>query len=132
MVWKSSKRIGCAWSTVMCPIDDWEPEDVKQKAKSGGVQLVCLMNPPPNRWDQFGANVYCWDCNAPQQTATINPATIKWDAQPTEAVVKRKLSAAEVAQEAHQDATPENKNWWLAEAERVRAEHGMAGMGQIQ
>ena len=132
MVWKDSQRIGCAWSTVLCPTGD--------KEAPSSTQLVCLLNPPPNRWDQFGANVHCNDCRNEQQLSTIDPATITWDTQAERAidpaktesisqptnVIKREVKAAEDTQQAHTDATPENLEWWKLQADALRAEYGLA------
>lgn len=110
MVWQSNTLVGCAWSPIDC-IDAGLPEEQNPGHLVDHNQMVCLLSPGGNKWEEWGANVHCPDCAAEPQTETINPATITFETQT--AAAKR----TEVTKRAALDADAH----WDAELERIEA-----------
>lgn len=119
MVWKSNTKVGCAWqNTGECPITDEDNADGLPISRF--KQLLCYFTPGGNKWDQFGLQVSCPDCNAPPQTSTVSVPTtlIERDEYPT----GRQYGLATPASGA---STPFNKVYWDVELQRVEAARSM-------
>lgn len=110
MVWKANTVVGCAWQDSECAVqstNDVGPDPAQPLLR--WKQLLCYLSPGGNKWDQFGLEVDCPDCNAPTQTSAVSvgPHTV--------AAVRQygKATSAAGLQ------TPFNKTYWDAELDRI-------------